>query len=246
MDKILVFGATSKLAEETVRHIKGVGTKVMLVAQNQSKLDVIYKELKTWNPEVEYFTYILDALDFVNHQTMFDEAINKLGGLDTFFVAPGTLPDNEKIRKDATHTVKEFNINCLSVISLCTICSNYFENQRKGTIAVISSVAGERGRQSNYIYGAAKAGVSAYLQGLRNRMFEFGVTVITIKPGMVKTPMTLGMPDSPLFAKPEKVGKDIFNAIKNKKDIIFTPSYWKIIMTIIKLIPESIFKKLKL
>jgi short-subunit dehydrogenase len=246
MDKILVFGATSKLAEETVRHIKGVGTKVMLVAQNQSKLDVIYKELKTWNPEVEYFTYILDALDFVNHQTMFDEAINKLGGLDTFFVAHGTLPDNEKIRKDATHTVKEFNINCLSVISLCTICSNYFENQRKGTIAVISSVAGERGRQSNYIYGAAKAGVSAYLQGLRNRMFEFGVTVITIKPGMVKTPMTLGMPDSPLFAKPEKVGKDIFNAIKNKKDIIFTPSYWKIIMTIIKLIPESIFKKLKL
>lgn len=246
MDKILVFGATSKLAEETVRHIKGVGTKVMLVAQNQSKLDVIYKELKTWNPEVEYFTYILDALDFANHQTMFDEAINKLGGLDTFFVAHGTLPDNEKIRKDATQTVKEFNINCLSVISLCTICSNFFENQRKGTIAVISSVAGERGRQSNYIYGAAKAGVSAYLQGLRNRMFEFGVTVITIKPGMVKTPMTLGMPDSPLFAKPDKVGKDIYKAIKNKKDIIFTPSYWKIIMTIIKLIPESIFKKLKL
>ncbi len=246
MNKILVFGATSKLAEETVRHIKGVETKVMLVASNKEKLEIVHKDLKTWNPEVEYFTYVLNALEYEKHQEMFNNAIQKLGGLDTFFVAHGTLPDNEKTRRSQEETLKEFNINCLSVISLCTICSNYFEKQKNGTIAVISSVAGERGRQSNYIYGSAKAGVSAYLQGLRNRMFEFGVTVVTIKPGMVKTPMTLGMPDSPLFAKPEKVGKDIFNAIRKKKDIIYTPRYWKIIMTIIKWIPESIFKKLKL
>ena len=246
MKNILVFGAYSKLAEECVKHIKGVNTKVMLAGQSATKLETIKSHLQTLNPEVSYFTYVINALDYDKHKDMFDFTIKELGGLDTLIIAHGTLPDNETIRRSQELSIKEFNVNCVSVISLCTIASVHFEKQRESTIAVISSVAGERGRQSNYIYGAAKAGVSAYLQGLRNRMFEFGVNVITIKPGMVRTPMTTNLPDSPLFAKPEKVGKDIYNAIKNKKDILYTPSYWRIIMTIIKLIPEGIFKKLKL
>lgn len=246
MNNIIVFGASSKLAEETVRHIKGVNINVLLAGQTESKLETVKAHLKTLNPEVNYQTYIINALAYDKHQEMIDYAINNFGGLDTIIIAHGTLPDNEEVRKSQEQTIKEFNINCLSVISLCTLAANYFESKKNGTIAVISSVAGERGRQSNYVYGAAKAGVSAYLQGLRNRMFEFGVNVITIKPGMVRTPMTLHLPDSPLMAKPEKVGKEIYDAIRNRKDVVYTPSYWKIVMTIIKLIPEGIFKKLKL
>lgn len=246
MKNILVFGGTSKLAEETIKNVKGPNTKVMLAGSNLQKLNTVMNDLKTRTPDIEFFVYQINALEYDRHQALFDDTIKILGGLDTVLIAHGTLPDNEVVRKSQELTIKEFNINCLSVISLCTIAANYFEAQKSGTIAVISSVAGERGRQSNYIYGSAKAGVSAYLQGLRNRMNEFGVSVITIKPGMVKTPMTLGMPDSPLFAKPEQVGKDIYKAIVSKKDVVYTPGYWKIIMAIIKMIPEGIFKKLKL
>lgn len=246
MEKILVFGASSKLAEETLKHIKGVNVKVMLAGPSQNKIETIKSHLQTLNPEVKYETFIINALDYDQHQNLFQHTISLFNGLDTLIVAHGTLPDNEITRKSQELSIKEFNINCVSVVSLCTIAANYFEAQKKGTIAVISSVAGERGRQSNYIYGAAKAGVSAFLQGLRNRMFEFGVNVITIKPGMVATPMTQHLPSSPLMANPEKVGKEIYKAIKNKKDILYTPSYWKFVMAIIRSIPESIFKKLKL
>ena len=246
MNNILVFGASSKLAEEAVKHIKGVNLNVMLAGPTESKINTVKAHLKTLNPEVNYQSYIIDALDYDKHQAMYDHTINEFGGLDTVIIAHGTLPDNEEIRKSQEKSIKEFNINCVSVISLCTIAANYFEKQKNGTIAVISSVAGERGRQSNYIYGSAKAGVSAYLQGLRNRMFEFGVSVVTIKPGMVRTPMTSNLPDSPLFAKAEKVGKEIYDGIRKRKDVVYTPAYWKLLMTIIKLIPEGIFKKLKL
>jgi len=120
------------------------------------------------------------------------------------------------------------------------------EEQGHGTIAVISSVAGDRGRMSNYVYGAAKGAVSTFLQGLRNRMSHKGVHVLTIKPGFVDTPMTKDVDKNFLFASAKQVGNGIYNAIESKKDVVYLPPFWKLIMMIIKLVPESIFKKLKM
>lgn len=242
---IYVFGATSKIAEETIKHFAKDGANFFLVGRDFAKLEIVKKDLIARGSK-KIVLEECDALDWEKHETTLTNADKELGQIDLFFVAHGTLPDNEGIRNTPSKVLEEFNINCNSIISLCTVASKYFEEKGKGTIAVISSVAGERGRQSNFIYGAAKSGVSAYLQGLRNRLFEKGIKVITIKPGMVDTPMTADMKKGLLFANPTSVGKQIYKGILAGKDIMFVPTYWKLIMGVIKSIPESIFKKLKL
>ena len=132
---------------------------------------------------------------------MFEQAITSLGELDMLLIAHGTLGDQRKCEQSVSETMQELQTNCLSVISLLTIGANYFEQQRHGCIAVVSSVAGDRGRKSNYVYGTAKAAVSVFLQGLRNRLSSVGVSVVTIKPGYVATPMTAHMKTGLLTAK---------------------------------------------
>jgi short-subunit dehydrogenase len=242
---IYIFGATSKIAEETAKNFAKDGANFYLIGRDLSKLEIVKKDLLARGAgklELEQ----CDALDWEKHHTSLENADKALGQIDLVFIAYGTLPNNEAIRHSTEKVLEEFNINCNSIISLCTVASKYFEEKGSGTIAVISSVAGERGRQSNFIYGAAKSGVSAYLQGLRNRLFEKGIKVITIKPGMVDTPMTADMKKGLLFANPSSVGKEIYKGILAGRDIMFVPKYWKLIMGIIKSIPESIFKKLKL
>jgi len=148
--------------------------------------------------------------------------------------------------KDYHVAEEELKTNLLSTISLCTILANQFESQRHGTLAVITSVAGDRGRQSNYIYGTAQGAKSIFLQGLRNRLSHAGVQVLTIKPGFIDTPMTAHLKKGLLFVKPEVAGKAIYHAIIKNKDIAYVPSFWWFIMTVIKLIPEGIFKRLRL
>lgn len=161
-------------------------------------------------------------------------------------IAYGTLSDQKACENNVEMTLQELNINALSVIALLTRLAPYFEAQGEGCIAVISSVAGDRGRQSNYVYGTAKGALSIFLQGLRNRLHKSGVQVLTIKPGFVDTPMTAEFPKGPLWASPEKVALDIEKAIENKCNVLYTPSFWFLIMAIIRNVPESIFKRLSL
>ena len=140
----------------------------------------------------------------------------------------------------------EFAVNALSTISLLTYLANYFEENGQGTIAVISSVAGDRGRQSNYIYGSAKGAVTIFLQGLRNRMHKSGVHVITVKPGFVDTPMTAAFDKGFIWADPDQIAARIISAIKNKYDEVYAPWYWRVIMQVIRAIPERVFKRLNL
>jgi len=129
---------------------------------------------------------------------------------------------------------------------LLTLLANRFEAQRHGTLAVIGSVAGDRGRQSNYVYGTAKGALAIFLQGLRNRLHPAGVRVLTVKPGFVDTPMTASFKKGPLWAAPEAVAAAIVAAVERGRDVIYTPWFWWGIMTLIKLVPERVFKKLKL
>jgi decaprenylphospho-beta-D-erythro-pentofuranosid-2-ulose 2-reductase len=131
-------------------------------------------------------------------------------------------------------------------MALMTLLANRFEEQRAGCIAVISSVAGDRGRGSNYVYGSAKAAVTAFSAGLRARMTKAGVSVVTVKPGFVDTPMTAAVKKGPLFAKPDKVGKRIYEAMLKGEDVVYVPWFWSPIMLIIRSVPERIFKKTKL
>ncbi|HXC65533.1 MAG TPA: SDR family NAD(P)-dependent oxidoreductase, partial [bacterium] len=123
---------------------------------------------------------------------------------------------------------------------------NRFEAQGRGCLAVISSVAGDRGRQSNYVYGTAKATVTAFLSGLRNRLFRSGVQVLTIKPGMVDTPMTAALKKGPLFASADTVAAGIVRAVDKRRDVVYVPGYWRLVMGVIKALPEGVFKRLKL
>src|SRR5512135_382642 len=243
--KVIIIGATSAIAQETAKYFARDGAELFLVARAENKLAAIANDLKVRGARcVE--TAVLDVNEFERHQPMLEQAISTLGGLDMLLIAHGTLGNQRKCEQDVNEALQEFTTNCTSFISLLTISANYFEQQKRGCIAVISSVAGDRGRQSNYVYGAAKAGVSAFTEGLRNRLAKSGVAVVTIKPGFVDTPMTAHVRKGLLFASAKKVGEDIYRAMLKEKDVVYLPWFWRPIMFIVRSIPESIFKKLSL
>lgn len=245
MLKMLIIGATSAIANETIKFFAADHAEFFLVARNAEKLNAIAADLKVRGAKrVE--TCVLDLADLAQHQAMIEQAAAALGGLDAVLIAHGSLGDQAASQASVETTLQELNVNFMSVVSLLTILGNHFEKQRRGVIAVIGSVAGDRGRGSNYIYGSAKAGLDAFLSGLRNRLAKSGVTVLTIKPGQIDTPMTAHLKKSPLFASPVTVGRDIYKAMRSGKDIIYTPFYWRYVMLIISNIPEMIFKKLSL
>lgn len=245
MKKILIIGACSAIAQETAKLFVKDGNSLFLADINEAGLEIVKKDLLVLN-QTEIHTLFFDVTDFSKHNELIEKAISSLNGLDLVFIAHGTLPNQEAVQKDVNLALKEFTINATSIISLCTILANYFEEKKDGCIAVISSVAGDRGRQSNYLYGSAKGAVSLFLQGMRNRLSKSNVHILTIKPGLVDSPMTAHLPKNFLYSKPAVIANGIYSAIENKKDIVYLPKFWWLILTILKLIPESIFKKLSL
>ena len=243
MRKILIIGATSAIAEATARIFAQAGDHLFLVGRNQALLDAVAADLKVRGSPV-VVTYVMDANDFAAHVPMLEAVHHALGNLDTVLIAHGTLSDQQACQQSVALTMEEIKTNALSVIALLTHIANWFEQQKKGTIAVISSVAGERGRQSNYVYGSAKAMVTAFMSGLRQRLHKSGVSVVTIKPGFVDTPMTANL-DLPglLTASAESVAREIQRAIIRGKDVVYTPWFWSPIMQLIRGIPERTFKK---
>lgn len=242
MRKILICGATSAIARETAKLFARDGDHFFLVGRNAEKLRAVARDLKVRGAEkAECFT--ADLNDFDMHEEMIRKAVESLGGLDTVFIAHGSLSDQKQCEKDYRHAEHELRTNFLSVVSLLTPIANLFEAQGGGTITVISSVAGDRARRSNYIYGTAKGALSLFLQGLRNRLNGKGTHVLTVKPGFVDTPMTEDLPKNMLFARPEQIAKGIYRAINKKKDVVYLPGYWRVIMGLIKHIPERYFKR---
>lgn len=245
MQKILIIGATSAIAEAVAQRFAAQGHTLYLLARNQERLQMLTANLKVRGAS-EVFQGEFDANDFASHAELLKKVVTEMGGLDTVLIAHGTLGDQKTCEADVQKTLAELNTNAISVISLLTHLANHFEQQRHGSIAVIGSVAGDRGRQSNYVYGTAKGALGIFLQGLRNRLHKSGVQVLTIKPGFVDTPMTAAFPKGPLWATPEKVAVDIEKAIEKNRDVLYTPGFWWLIMSVITAVPETIFKKLSL
>lgn len=245
MRRILIVGATSAIAEATARLFARDGDRLFMVARNPDRLAVVAEDLKT-RGATQVETMVMDVNDTARHAVLVEKAEATLGGLDTVLVAHGTLPNQKDCEASFEKTLKELWTNCLSVISLLTVVANRFEQQKHGTIAVISSVAGDRGRQSNYVYCTAKAAVTTFLQGLRNRLYPSGVAVVTIKPGWVDTPMTAGFRKGALWASASQIGKGVYRAIRTDRDVAYLPLFWKFVMMGIGLIPERIFKRMRL
>jgi decaprenylphospho-beta-D-erythro-pentofuranosid-2-ulose 2-reductase len=243
--KTLIIGATSAIAHETAKCFAKDGAELFLVARSSEKLAAVQDDLNVRGAK-RAESYVLDVSQLDQHEAMIQSAIETLGELDMVLIAHGTLGDQRLSQQNVTKTLEEFTTNCTSVISLLTLLANYFEPRKKGCIAVISSVAGDRGRQSNYVYGAAKGAVSVFLQGLRGRLAKSGVAVVTVKPGFVDTPMTASLRKGLLFASPRKVGAGIYHAMLKGKEVVYLPWFWRPIMFIVKSIPESVFKKLSI
>ena len=243
--KILIIGATSAIAAATARLFADAGHALFLAARDSGKLEATADDLRV-RGAAQVETATLDVLDFDRHEPVLRAAIDALDGLDLVLLAHGTLPDQAACERSFDETRRELEINALSSISLLTFVANHFQAKGAGQIAVITSVAGDRGRQSNYVYGAAKGALSIFLQGLRNRLYKSGVHVLTIKPGFVDTPMTANFDKGPLWASPEQVAEGIVRALKKETDVTYLPWFWRYIMLLIRLIPERLFKRLSL
>ena len=246
MQKVLIIGATSAIAEAVARLYAARASTIFLVGRNANRLDAIAADLRVRGAH-QVDAYALDVNDLAGHAAMLDAAWAASGGIDTVLIAHGTLPDQKTCERDVSVAMQEFANNGTSVIALLTLLAQQFETQRWGSLAVISSVAGDRGRPSNYLYGAAKAAVSTFSEGLQARLFKVGVHVLTIKPGFVDTPMTKGLAlPAALLAQPQQVAERIVAGIARKSPTLYTPGFWALIMLIIRSIPQPVFKRLNL
>ena len=246
MNHVLVLGATSAIAQGVMRLYAARGAKLFLVARDPVRLDAVADDLRVRGAAaVDTLASDLNVRD--DHPSVVAAAIDALNEMDLVFVAHGILPDQAECEAEATAALDSIDLNFMSIVSLLTPLANHLEARKAGAIAVISSVAGDRGRQSNYVYGAAKSGLDAFLGGLRNRLYKSGVHVLTVKPGFVSTPMTAHLEQTgPLWARPDEVAAGIVQAVDKRRNVIYLPWFWAGIMLIIRSIPEWLFKRLSL
>jgi len=239
---VVLVGANSAIAEETARLYARQGASLTLLARNPDKLEACGADLLARGAE----DVRICITDF-NSPTVEDDLISQIQfPVHVLIVAHGILGDQSKLLKDSHARVELMQTNFLSIVDLLSRLIEPFSQQGFGSIAVISSVAGDRGRQSNFYYGASKAALTAFCSGLRNSLFSKGVHVMTVLPGFVATPMTAHLPQGPLFASPRKIAQEIVHGLNRKRDVLYTPFFWRYIMFIVKMIPEKIFKRLKL
>lgn len=245
MKSILVFGASSAIAQACTRLWAQEPARFLLIARNENRLIQVSDDLRARGSLVEHVVSDLGRTEL--HAQLIDDLFSRMPVPDVILIAHGVLPDQSLSERDTDNALNSFVVNGLGVLSLLDRCAVRLQANREGCLAIISSVAGDRGRQSNYWYGAAKGAVSIFCEGLRGRLLASNVKVLLIKPGFVDTPMIKGLNLSgPLLARPERVAKDIVNAITRGRTVLYTPWFWRYIMLVIKHIPTFIFKRLKI
>lgn len=243
-EAVLILGATSAIAHATAVAFAARGDALYLASRDEEELRRIAADLRLrYGVEVHHGLFDAEAMGV--HEEFFKSVVATMPNLSGVVLAFGYLGDQIAAR-DFKVGEKIITANFTGAASILSHCANYFELQKSGFIIGIASVAGDRGRQSNYVYGAAKGALGLYLQGLRNRLYASGVRVITIKPGFVDTAMTYGLPGLFLVASPQYLGERIVRSLGKSADVVYLPWFWRYIMLIIKSIPEPIFKRMKL
>ncbi|QHG91259.1 SDR family oxidoreductase [Sulfurimonas sp. CVO] len=243
MSYVLIIGAKSDIAKEVARVYAKNGYNLFLAARESASLEDLKQDIYV-RSGVDVKLKEFDVTAYDTHENFYTSLEEKPLGV---IVVSGYMAEQKSAQKEWDETLNTINVNYTGAVSILNIIANDFEKHRRGFIVGVSSVAGDRGRKANYIYGSAKAAFSAYLSGLRNRLYESGVSVLTVKPGFVNTKMTekLDLPQN-LTAEPEDVAEDIYNAQQKGRNILYTKSIWMLIMLIIKHIPEFVFKKMSI
>ncbi len=246
--RIMLFGATSAIAQATARLLVRQGCDVYAIGRNPQKLRALLDDLRVRAAPGQIVDGMSADLDLIEaHEHLFSAAETALGGMDAVIIAHGTLPDQAECERSVALTLAQLHTNGLSAIALASEAANRLQAQGHGMIVAIGSVAGDRGRQSNYVYGAAKGMLALFLQGLRNRLASHGVHVLTVKPGFVDTPMTAAFDKRGLlWATPEQIAGGIVQAMRARRDVVYLPWFWRWIMLVLRSIPERVFKRLKL
>jgi decaprenylphospho-beta-D-erythro-pentofuranosid-2-ulose 2-reductase len=246
MKRVMIIGATSAIAAACAREWAAKHAELFLVGRDVGRLTQVADDLMTRGASV-ITTWGMDVNDVMAHRAMLDACAESMGQIDIALLAHGTLPDQDACERDPQAALAEFSTNATSTIALLIRLATIMEHQRHGTIAVITSVAGDRGRPSNYVYGSAKAAVSTFCEGLGARLHRSGVHLVDIRPGFVATPMTSGLSlPKAMVASPESVARRIVAGIDRRAGVLYVPAYWRWIMMMIRMIPRPLFRRLKL
>ena len=243
--RVVVAGATSAIAQEAARCWAAEGASFLLAGRDPVRLGIVRDDLLV-RGAAKVVPFAIDLTEVPRLPALLDAAEGELGGIDLLLVAHGCLPDQQACESSVDETLRAIDVNFSSAVALLTLAASRMERGGTGTIVVISSVAGDRGRASNYVYGSAKAGLTAFVSGLRGRLSRSGVRVVTVKPGFVDTPMTAHLAKSPLFASARSVGEGVHRAARGGRDVVYLPWWWALVMLVVKHVPERIFKKLKI
>lgn len=244
MGSVLILGATSGIARAVAAEFAANGYGLALTARDAAELERVAADLGL-RFGVPVTAFPLDLLAPETHKAVLDSCFSLKGNdIEGAVFCIGAAGDSNTAEADPAEARRVLEINFSACIPLLDLLAENFKKQGSGYLCVVSSVAGDRGRQSNYHYGAAKAGISAYLQGLRNRLHPAGVAVITVKPGFVDSRMTFGSKGLFLVASPEKVARGIYRSIRRRRNVVYVPWFWRPIMFLVRLIPEAIFKRL--
>ena len=245
-ETVLVLGAASAIARAIAQELAVRGYDLQLAGRDMEELERIATDIRVRHG-VEAKAVFFDALQTDTHEAFVRQCREASGdSLAGAVLCFGALGDQGEAQVDPSEAKRILDTNFTSAVSILSILANLFEEKRSGFLCALSSVAGDRGRQSNYVYGSAKAGLTVFLQGLRNRLFRSGVRVVTIKPGFVDTAMTFGRPGMFLVASPRAAAARIVAAVEKGKDQAYVPGFWRFVMLAIRLLPERIFKRMRL
>lgn len=246
---IVILGATSAMARAIADELAAGGDRLVVAARDESEAQRIAADLRI-RYRAHAAALAFDALDFASHPAFLDACAEQLGGpIDGVVLCHGAMADQAEAQRDFALAQRMIDTNYTSAVSILNLAAERLEAApaRPGRfVCVVSSVAGDRGRPSNYIYGSTKAALDAYLEGLRARLFKAGVAVTTVKPGFVDTAMTWGLPGMFLVAQPGQVARSVVRAIRKQSAIVYTPWFWRLIMLIIRNIPRPVFNRMKL
>ena len=240
MKRVVVLGATSAIAQHVARLYAAQGASLYLVGRNPARLAAVVGDARV-RGATQVESAVADLDDAGAHDRILTAAEAALGAPDVVFLAHGVLGSRDAGPEEAEAILRS---DLVAPSSLLLRAARSMEARKSGTLVALSSVAGDRGRAANPVYGAAKAGLTALLSALRQRLSSRGVSVVTVKPGFVLTPMTAHLPPMPFAVGPDRVAKDIVRALERGRDVVYTPGIWRFVMLVVRLLPEKVFKKL--